>query len=166
MPLCVCPVIATAGRGWWRCVVPRISPAARLGARAAGEVLGITHLDQPCTAVAIERQTQRGTRSAKAGLRLVHRRLRHERFDRSQGADRGVGVMIADRCVSSCRVRIAHAALPSLAKAALTSRHCFNSAATWQRTTACAVRTLRQFTHQVDGVVVPAKAGTHTARVR
>ena len=34
--------------------------------------------------------------------------------------------MIADRCVSKCRVRTAHAALPSLAKAALTSRHCFN----------------------------------------
>ena len=43
--------------------------------------------------------------------------------------------MIAgDRCVSKCRVRTAHAALPSLAKAALTSRHCFNSAASWQRT--------------------------------
>ena len=57
--------------------------------------------------------------------------------------------MIADRCVSKCRVRTAHAALPSLAKAALTSRHCFNSAASWQRTNRVrSAHTLRQFTHQ------------------
>ena len=41
--------------------------------------------------------------------------------------------MIANRQARKCRVRTAHAALPSLAKAALTSRHCFNSASSWQR---------------------------------
>ena len=80
--------------------------------------------------------------------------------------------MIADRCVSKCRVRTAHAALPSLAKAALTSRHCFIEQLLGKGPTACAVRTLRQFTHQdvalaqghpVGHPVIPAKAGIHGA---
>ena len=56
--------------------------------RAAGKVLGIARGDEPRPAVARSRQTPAGPRSSRPGLQLVHRRLRHRRPKRSQGAAR------------------------------------------------------------------------------
>jgi hypothetical protein len=47
-------------------------------ARAASQILGTTHLDQPRSAMAIARQTQRSPRSARTRLQLVHRRFRYQ----------------------------------------------------------------------------------------
>ena len=60
--------------------------------RAEGKVLGIARGDEPRPAVARSGQTAAGSRSSRPGLRLVHRRLRHFRPQRSQGAARRVGL--------------------------------------------------------------------------
>ena len=56
--------------------------------RAEGKVLGAARGDEPGSAVARSRQTAAGPRSSRPGLRLVHRRLRHARPERGQGAAR------------------------------------------------------------------------------
>ena len=54
---------------------------ARLGgcARTAGKVLGAARRDEPGAAVARSGQAERGARTPRSGLRLVHRRLRYAR---------------------------------------------------------------------------------------
>ncbi len=60
----------------------RASPFAR------GEVVGIARRHQPRPAVARPGQARRGARTAGAGLRLVHRGLRHRRSEGGQDAAR------------------------------------------------------------------------------
>ena len=52
-----------------------LSRLTRLGTPATGEVLGITHLDQPRSPVAKPRQAQRSLRTVLRRLQLVHRRV-------------------------------------------------------------------------------------------
>jgi hypothetical protein len=72
--------------------IAKLSRIARLGAPPAGEILGAAHVDQPREAVAAPGQTPGRVRIARAGLRLVHRRLRHQ----GSGGPEG----------SACRVRV------------------------------------------------------------
>ncbi len=67
----------------------RLYRFARLGANAAGEILGAAHRDQLCAADARPGKDRRSPRTARAGLWLVHRRLRDEGPEGSQGAARG-----------------------------------------------------------------------------
>ena len=59
------------------------------GAQAAGEILGTAHVHQPRETVAEPGQAQGSARAPRADLRLVHRGLRHQGPDRSQGAAGG-----------------------------------------------------------------------------
>ena len=68
-----------------------LSRLARLGAAPAGEIVGAAHLDQLCAADARPGAGARGLRVARAGLRLVHRRLRHQGPAGSQGAAGRIG---------------------------------------------------------------------------
>ena len=70
----------------------RASPFAR------GEVVGIARRHQPRPAVARPRQARRGARAAGAGLRLVHRGLRHRRSEGCQSAARPPGVSLRLSC--------------------------------------------------------------------
>ena len=54
--------------------------------------VGAARRDQPRAAVARSGQARRGPRPARAGLRLVHRGLRHRRPEGRQGAARRAGV--------------------------------------------------------------------------
>jgi len=62
----------------------------RAGARgracAAGKVLGAADGDEPGAALAGSAEAVEGRRSPRAGLRLVHRRLRHARLEGGEGA--------------------------------------------------------------------------------
>ena len=70
---------------------------ARAGGRprAASEVLGTARGDEHGAALARSGQARRSPRSARARLRLVHRRLRHARPERGQGAARRAGAVTA-----------------------------------------------------------------------
>ena len=62
--------------------------ALAIAREAEGEVLGAARRDELGAFVARSGQAGRGARSAGAGLRLVHRRLRHARPEGGQGAAR------------------------------------------------------------------------------
>jgi hypothetical protein len=51
----------------------------RLGASAAGQILGVAQLDHACTTIGRTRRARRCARTACADLQLFHRRLRHAR---------------------------------------------------------------------------------------
>jgi tetratricopeptide (TPR) repeat protein len=80
---------ARGGGRWCRsrnlpCLRPRRCPGSgREDVRAA-------HRHQPRPALARPERVRRGTRSPRAGLRMVHRRLRHARSARGQGTPRRV----------------------------------------------------------------------------
>ncbi len=61
-------------------------------AAAERQALGIARRRQPCPVVARPRQARRSPRSARPGLRLVHRRLRHPGPAGREGAARGAGM--------------------------------------------------------------------------
>ena len=59
----------------------------------ASKVLGAARGDEHGAALALSRQGAAGARTARSGLRLVHRRFRHARSEGREGAAGGVGVM-------------------------------------------------------------------------
>ena len=66
---------------------------ARSRAQAASKVLGTTRSDEHGAALARPGQAAASARTARSGLRLVHRRLRHARSEGGEGAAGRVGVM-------------------------------------------------------------------------
>src|SRR5262249_57292469 len=54
--------------------------------RASGATVGIARRDEPRAAVGRARPPSGGARTARSHLRLVHRRLRHARSERGEGA--------------------------------------------------------------------------------
>src|SRR5262249_44797961 len=74
---------------------------ARRGAAAAGEILGTAHRGELCAADARPRACWRSPCPSRADLRLVHRRLRHRRSERSEGATQRVEVSTAPACPPS-----------------------------------------------------------------
>ena len=57
----------------------------------AGKVLGTTRGDEHGAALARSGKAAASSRTARSGLRLVHRRLRHARSERGEGAAGRVG---------------------------------------------------------------------------
>ena len=64
---------------------------ARSRARAAGKVLGTARRDEHGAALARSGEAAASSRTARSGLRLVHRGLRHARSEGGEGAARRVG---------------------------------------------------------------------------
>jgi hypothetical protein len=108
-------MIETGGERWYQAEAHRIAGGDRAGvggagrsesgsafrARArhclcaAGKVLGTARRNEHGAALARPGQGERSARNAGSGLRVVHRRLRHARSERGEGAAGGVGVMSA-----------------------------------------------------------------------
>jgi four helix bundle protein len=80
----------------------RLPRCDRTRPKDAGKGLGAARNDESRPAARIGRPSRRSAHDARGDLQLVHRRLRHRRFERGQGAP-GTTVGSACFCCSPCR---------------------------------------------------------------